>query len=411
MDDAHFDTVLVFLQMGNFTSADGSLRIYHPVELMYAGGSLEECRCRITAFVKLVINILIGDNATMAPADEKLLLKALKALVGNKTWDLHGQDESVFLFIQELAKSKLEDIALRGEEELFPKFRGEFADIKMPPRAKHRLDGAHVLPFKSLRTYLVSSIAGIPPHDHEFMVILEYLAKLIDPFFQFEARAIAEAHNGQWKAAPPKSCVRMAAKLTLDHAHEPWPQAAANIDMSRCAMTFSEAEDLRNAYEHCVARSELALLRTKNKLDDSFDAVNRSFGYRSLLSNMLLKLPVKWKDLIEADKSGFLPQLFTIGQQVLTTADGIVGAIAGYHKGFVRLRYAHGSKRGPKKLTAYHLIELNQAMVSEAMEEWRRVVPQSLKHIKDLDHLVCCSSNLQRGMSSIFCELCTVRVR
>jgi hypothetical protein len=145
--------------------------------------------------------------------------------------------------------------------------------------------------------YLTGDVGGIPPHDHEVMVIIEYLAKvlvesvahcsgiswlpnlsgslsrialavrwrwvrltgtssgwcprapksnhtplsfsrfvfvrrttfaagpaaaaaaaaaagaaawphqLVDPFFQFQARALAERNNGQWRAAPPKTCV------------------------------------------------------------------------------------------------------------------------------------------------------------------------------------------------------------
>lgn len=88
---------------------------------MYAGGTLEECRSRVTAFVKLVINIVIAEADRLPPADETLLLKALKALVGNKTWNVHGHNPVVFRFIHALAASKLRDIAIQGEKQIFPK--------------------------------------------------------------------------------------------------------------------------------------------------------------------------------------------------------------------------------------------------------------------------------------------------
>ena len=136
-------------------------------------------------------------------------------------------------------------------------------------------------------------------------------------------------------------CVRMAAKLNVDHAEESWPKSAANMDMTRCAMTFKTVDDLKLAYSTCIGtwivmesasqkcsinfklcpkkydnknrrfyywknelksattiicqdRRELSPLRTKNNFADEYDAVHESFGYRSILSNMLLKLPFTW---------------------------------------------------------------------------------------------------------------------
>ncbi len=55
-------------------------------------------------------------------------------------------------------------------------------------------------------------------------------------------------------------CARMAAKVASDHANEAWPKSAANTDMSRCAMTFSSADDLKRAYADCVGASFLQAL-------------------------------------------------------------------------------------------------------------------------------------------------------
>ena len=151
LTDEDFRTALIFLQMGNFTDDDGSVRIYFADEIQYAGGTLEQCRASITAYVTLVINILIAEDKKLLLEDKKLLLDSLKSLVGNKTWNLQGQDPQVFRFIHELAVSKLKDIALRGEATLFPKIRGCFSNVYLPPKSKHRLDDNQVLPFKLLK--------------------------------------------------------------------------------------------------------------------------------------------------------------------------------------------------------------------------------------------------------------------
>ncbi len=64
----------------------------------------------------------------------------------------------------------------------------------------------------------------------------------MDQFFQRAAKDLAEEHRGQWRAAPPKTCVRMAAKLAADHAREPKPKAAANLDLARAAISFEDPQ-------------------------------------------------------------------------------------------------------------------------------------------------------------------------
>ena len=163
------------------------------------------------------------------------------------------------------------------------------------------------------------------------------------------------------QAAPPKTCVRMAAKLAADHLHAREPkvgsavfllvfvaigttqalwynnqcllllllQAAANVDMARCAITFRDPDALRACFEsldatgktpilsestfsefdeadeadsdtssaidrnrthkrkqkgnnnNTVTNSDelLSLLRTKNNFLASYDAKSRSFGH------------------------------------------------------------------------------------------------------------------------------------
>lgn len=67
---------------------------------------------------------------------------------------------------------------------------------------------------------LNAEIAGIQPvsDDMEFLVILQYLALIIDPFFQAMAKQIAEEHNDGdwescWRAPPTKTWIRMLSKM------------------------------------------------------------------------------------------------------------------------------------------------------------------------------------------------------
>ena len=95
-------------------------------------------------------------------------------------------------------------------------------------------------------------------------------------FFSFDAQT-HQAHHGSWKAAPPKTCVRMATKLADDHANERAPKSAANIDMSRAALTFREFADLVKCYDACEAVG-LHVVRAKNNFDPLFDAARETFG-------------------------------------------------------------------------------------------------------------------------------------
>ena len=104
----------------------------------------------------------------------------------------------------------------------------------IPPKKKFRLDDIQVLPAVALRDCLHRQPLGsLTPHPFEPMVLFEFLARVIDPYFQAEAAKIAAKHKGSWQSAPPKNSVRMSAKLADDHLNEMEPKVAANIDMSR----------------------------------------------------------------------------------------------------------------------------------------------------------------------------------
>jgi len=261
--------VLVFLRVGNLTTADGSVRSYTDNELKVIGETLSSSRSRVSKFVETVIKILVRTKVTtmtstssssrglissgredsngstnieadskkkgvLTAAHEQLLVKCLKSLVGNKTWDMNAQDPEMYKFVHQQALVKLKAIAAFGENTIFPKIRDKFADIAVPKHQHRRLDDRGVLPVTALKDILhMRSVGGLATHSFEVMVLFEYLAKLIDPFFQAAARNIAAHTNGLWRAAPPKTCVRMSAKLGEDHKAEREPKAAANIDMSR----------------------------------------------------------------------------------------------------------------------------------------------------------------------------------
>ena len=180
LTDEDFHVVLTFLRMGNFTASDGSVRMYHTEELHYAGGSLEDCRKCITKFVQHAMGVVIqqSENPAIDQSEVSLLVRALKNLVGNKTWDLDGHNPEVYALIREHALTRLQQIATQGEGSLFPKIKGAFDDVVVPPNGKPRLDDAGVLPFDALQGFFKATVGDIPPHDHEVMVVFEYLAKV-----------------------------------------------------------------------------------------------------------------------------------------------------------------------------------------------------------------------------------------
>jgi len=474
--------VVAFLQLGNLSNPDGSVRRYSDLELLSPpiGKPLQDCRQHITTYVKAVVRLLLNHGEllelrrkvelgelslespssaamhfdalssctpTISPggpsvidsefAEEYLLMKSLKSLLGNRTWNIHGQNEAVFQWVNDQAQKKLSAIALDGERRIFPRIRGAFSDgIFVPPERTHRLDDPGMLPFKTaLKGPLSSVIGGIPPHDDEFLVILEYLAQLVDPFLQREAHDLCVSCGGSWRGAPPKTCARMKGKLTVDHKNETEPKAAANLDMARCALTFANPDDLKGCYNLCDGGGSrvLKLLRVKNNFLESYDA-SESFGYRSILANYSLELPnCTWGNLFDADKQedetfdpglgvagsrlygevspqsgddhgigGFLPQFFRIGQVVVVEAAPTsmrrekFAKVSGFgSNGRVLLHYgSDGSsshsrrmrRPGPASMSVPDLIALNKASCTAALQQWR--VPQSIRHVPDLTSLV-----------------------
>ena len=155
--------------------------------------------------------VFLGFQWIEDSADEVLLTRAVRALIGNKSWDFNAEDPEMITFVQKHALAKLTQYATQGEL-LFTKMGSVFNDLKTPPHdeeRQYRMDDPDVLPFKYLRTHLVTDSAGLAPHEHEVMVIFEYLAKLVDPSFQLVAEIFAKASMGKHHAAPPKTTVRM----------------------------------------------------------------------------------------------------------------------------------------------------------------------------------------------------------
>eukprot|EP00750_Incisomonas_marina_P019207 INCI3251.5.p1 GENE.INCI3251.5~~INCI3251.5.p1 ORF type:complete len:523 (+),score=60.21 INCI3251.5:272-1840(+) len=70
----------------------------------------------------------------LSAADEDLILRSLKALIGNRTWNIHGCNRDVYAFLRSQAHVKLEEIAKRGESSLYKRVCGEFSHVKLPPK-------------------------------------------------------------------------------------------------------------------------------------------------------------------------------------------------------------------------------------------------------------------------------------
>ena len=126
------------------------------------------------------------------------------------------------------------------------------------------------------------------PVDAEFMFIaaIAMMGVAVDHDFQRQIRALAADHGGGTvRVAPTKGFSRMMNKAHSDHANERKPRPACNIDISRNAVTFGSPEELAAGFEAVAAR--FPPLRVKNNFRPEFDAAKRSFGYRSVLVNML----------------------------------------------------------------------------------------------------------------------------
>ena len=238
VSDEDLSVVIFHLLLGNFTDDNtGQVRRYSDQEIEAVfKKDLNAVREHVTSYVKAVVGILRqpGRPEFLSKDEQSLLVKSIKALLGNKTWNIGGQAKDVVDYIRGAAKEVLAHIAKDGEERIFPPIKGLFTDIKVPPEGKHRLDDEGILPMEELRFFTEGIAFGdVKPHPQEVLVMLEYFAKLVDPEFRKIAEELANKTNGDWRPAPPKTCVRMEAKLKHDHKDEQEPKACANIDMSR----------------------------------------------------------------------------------------------------------------------------------------------------------------------------------
>ena len=406
----HLRVVISLLKLGNLTDRTGGIRRLTDQELGWLCGvadtNIAAIRIRITDVFKTLMRALdelrgTAENKMSIETQSKwhdLLLKSLKSLVGNETWSLNNSDPKTFKFIRQRAVVQLQYIARNGEETIYPRIRGAFGKLRVPPKAKHRLDDNGIIPYhKTLATPLHRRIGQIDPFpgELEFLIILQYLALLVDPYFQAKAQALAISNNGGdwescWRAPPTKTWVRMAAKMANpdDHGREAVPKAAANIDMSRCALTFKEPKDLENAFNECCALHEFDVLRVKNNFAESFKAETESFGYRSIMANLLYKLPKTWKQLVAEDDSGFLPQVFRLGAVVNTDDEGHTGTLLGFDaKRDVVSVMPVKLLQGPATLSSTSLIQLNKQMVNKKLDDWLKKLPESLKSIANIDQL------------------------
>ena len=110
----------------------------------------------------------------------------------------------------------------------------------------------------------------------DYVLTLILLARVIDADFQQNATRIGKATGGSVRSAPVKGLMRMWGKMENDHASEPVPQPACNIDMSRNGITYDKPDKLKEGYAMMTKR--YPALRTKNNFRADFNAVEKSFG-------------------------------------------------------------------------------------------------------------------------------------
>ena len=73
--------------------------------------------------------------------------------------------------------------------------------------------------------------------------------------------------------------MRMWGKMEKDHASEPVPQPACNIDMVRNGVTYDAPEKLQEGY--AMMAKKYPPLRVKNNFRSDFNAVEKTFGWVS----------------------------------------------------------------------------------------------------------------------------------
>jgi len=112
-------------------------------------------------------------------------------------------------------------------------------------------------------------------------------------------------------------------------------------------------------------RRDMTLVRTKNNFAPEYDALHESFGYRSILTNILFKLPVTWEALIKEEdgETTFLPRIFEVGAEIITKSSPrgySRGQILDCQNGIVHVKDCSGDNPpGPWTLPASEVLALN----------------------------------------------------
>jgi hypothetical protein len=272
----------------------------------------EECTKVVTRFAQRAITHIC---TTPPPADFASWVAVVKHLLGNAEWncgDMAGawgliNRSEAMVALDTVVVGRFCVIAAEAESKVYVPLKlgaqlGKLGE-SVPKRPHHvRMDENDVLG-KGFWSFVKE--ATDDDEDMYYIAGLLYLAALFDGDFQKEATVMVKKHGGTLRVAAPKSMERMEEKLYGDRDEEATPKGAANVDIVRNCAVFPDAASMSACLSEFTKR--FPTLRMKNNYRPAFDAVKESFGYRSILCNMLYTTPTNltWAQLAgryEADR-------------------------------------------------------------------------------------------------------------
>lgn len=137
--------------------------------------------------------------------------------------------------------------------------------------------------------------------DEECVYIhtLRLVCKALDFKYQALVGEVVNKHGGELKSAPVKGDQRMRNKALSeeDHALQPRPRPALNIDCVRCCATFEQPQALIACIESL--KEKFKVIRVKNGFALDEAAAAQGYHYRSLMLNLLYEPGITYGQLAQ----------------------------------------------------------------------------------------------------------------
>eukprot|EP00039_Didymoeca_costata_P009356 m.123739 g.123739 ORF g.123739 m.123739 type:complete len:368 (+) comp14453_c0_seq1:155-1258(+) len=239
----------------------------------------------------------------------------ISVLKDEKLWnsDPEQSRKKYFPELQALAKERLQKLATTWDEKYKTSSHGKVAkSIQDKQGSKARQETALPKLFKiaAQTKEKKDSFHMVNRLSHGALVgALKLISLALEPLFIAKMKEIATKHNATFRAPGVKSVTRMIAKFKeqSEDGHE-YPQAAANVDINRCCISYATPEALGPLFADVISAAEGGVsIRTKNMLLPSFPAVSQTFGYRAIMINMVFDAQISlgeiWPKVDDVEKS------------------------------------------------------------------------------------------------------------